>query len=145
MSFASAQPEEEKILCNQIRSFIVQTLKFFHDKRNCDGSLVAQYLNDIAAQVEILLDQIKTRQTRLAWENGKMFGATKTLSRQLTLDSEVEPQSAARRRKSRASRNGLEGNNEKAKSNKVADIIAAVANYHRENEELELPGPIDLS
>lgn len=53
------------IVNNELRGFIVSLYKFFSESKDCDWPMIYDELNNMNAQVEILLEQIKVRQERI--------------------------------------------------------------------------------
>lgn len=67
---SEAAKQDSDIVCNQLRSFIVDLLTFFCDNHDCDWTLAYQQLNEFGLKISKLLNQIKSRRQDLQVSGG---------------------------------------------------------------------------
>lgn len=61
----SDSKQDSDVICNQLRLFIVELVKFFCDNESCDWALAYQQMIDIDQKVGALLTQIKWRRKEM--------------------------------------------------------------------------------
>lgn len=67
---SEAGKQDSDIVCNQLRSFIVDLLTFFCDNHDCDWTLAYQQLNEFGLKIATLLNQIRLRRQDLQVSGG---------------------------------------------------------------------------
>lgn len=67
---SDAAKQDSDIVCNQLRSFVVDLLTFFCDNHDCDWTLAYQQLNEFGLKIATLLNQIKLRRQDLQVSGG---------------------------------------------------------------------------
>lgn len=84
--------QDISILCNQLKRFVVELVKFFCDNQNCDWALIYQQLNVIKSKTQTVINRIEMRRQEIegARDPNSFHGRTYTQFSSDFLDVESE-------------------------------------------------------